>query len=854
MSRTKRVSPSVAHAASRGNLPADELYDQYDTSEDVVTLCLDILREHCKLDDMLLFDPSAGTGQFFNRFPSGSLGCEIDRECDGVIKADFFDVTPESDRPIAVVGNPPFGSNGNLAKDFFNHAAKWADVVSMILPRSFRKTSVQNKLDRNFRLLRDVDIPPNAFIFRGAPYDVKTVFQIWVRCREPRELHRLERQHPDFEFVSADRADFAIRRNGARAGAIHHDPLTANPESHHFIRGDVKAAMSLINFKSVAGNVASIPSLSQAEIIALYDEFLRQSPPTPKGPVMSKPRVERALGYVRVSTPRQADGGISLENQEQLLAAHYAQRGIELVDIYRDGGFSGTTENRPGFQALIEHALRPGSGITEIGVYSFSRLFRDHYLLEHYRRKLKRAGVRIVAITQEVGQDAEGDLVRSVLSNFDEYQSRQTAKFTRDTMKRNAEAGFWNGAVPPFGYVAEVAEMRGPKAKKRLAIEPSEALQVQQIYRMKRIGIGHGPMGYKKIVCHLNASGATLRGRKWHVSNVKDILQRSTYRGKHVYGVNDTRNGIKRPEEEWQIIDVPAIIPEAEWLEVQAGIARNARHITAPTFVAGPTMLAGIAKCGHPECGHALTIATGKGGRYRYYRCSRNLRRGETACQGTSIRDEKLETIVIDALAERVLRPERLQQLLANLLDDSSAAMRERQAHLKALRTERTRIEGAIQNMFDFIEQGVVSPRDADFTARLAAQRTRRADLEQEILLVERQLSSADRRVTPEAVARLGDVILTKLRDTDPATRQGYARRFIAKVVVAPKTITITGPIKPLEIAADGDPDQPTPLVPSLDREWCPWPDSNQHALRQPILSRSRLPIPPSGHGVGRRL
>ena len=101
-------------------------------------------------------------------------------------------------------------------------------------------------------------------------------------------------------------------------------------------------------------------------------------------------------------------------------------------------------------------------------------------------------------------------------------------------------------------------------------------------------------------------------------------------------------------------------------------------------------MLAGIAKCGHPECGHALSIATGKGGRYRYYRCSRRLR-VETACEGTSIRDEKLESVVIGAMTERLLRPERLRALLANLLDDSSAAVRERQAHLKALRTERTR-------------------------------------------------------------------------------------------------------------------------------------------------------------------
>ena len=131
------------------------------------------------------------------------------------------------------------------------------------------------------------------------------------------------------------------------------------------------------------------------------------------------------------------------------------------------------------------------------------------------------------------------------MSNFDEDQSRQTAKFTLDTMMRNAEAGFWNGLVPPFGYNSEIAEMRGPKAKKRLVIEPSEELMVQQMCRMKRIGIGHGhghgrgQMGCKKIVCHLNANRTTLRGRKWHVSNVRDILTRSTYRGVHLCGVHD---------------------------------------------------------------------------------------------------------------------------------------------------------------------------------------------------------------------------------------------------------------------------------------------------------------------------
>lgn len=84
-------------------------------------------------------------------------------------------------------------------------------------------------------------------------------------------------------------------------------------------------------------------------------------------------------------------------------------------------------------------------------------------------------------------------------------------------------------------------------------------------------------------------------------------------------------------------------------------------------------------------------------------------------------------------------------------------------------------------------------------------------------------------------------MILARLRSADSNVRQGYARRFIDKVVVAPGTITITGPVKPLALAANDDPDQLAPAVPSLDREWCGREDSNFHGLSPTTTSTLRV-------------
>lgn len=268
------LGPSLEVAADDECLPAIEL-DQYYTATHVARRFYSIFRKHFDPHLYRMVEPSAGTGAFFSLLPPGSLGYDLDPKCPGLQRADFLALDLPRDRPVAIIGNPPFGKNASMAVAFFNRAARAADVIAFILPASIRKASIENRLDRAFHRICDMPVPKNAFLFRSEPFHVPAVFQIWERRPQPRELQGVETSHPDFEFTKPELADFAIQRVGANAGRVHHD-LNMSPSSHYFIKGDVETIMKQLNFASIVGNVAGNPSLAKSEIVRLYREYKDQ--------------------------------------------------------------------------------------------------------------------------------------------------------------------------------------------------------------------------------------------------------------------------------------------------------------------------------------------------------------------------------------------------------------------------------------------------------------------------------------------------------------------------------------------------------------------------------------------------
>lgn len=152
-------------------------HDKFYTNPKIAKECLNLLDLN-SYDTII--EPSAGNGAFSSQI-NNVVALDINPEDDTILKQDWFTFvhTRDDDKKVLVVGNPPFGIQNNLAVNFINHAALFADTVAFILPLSFKKESVQKRLNRNLHLTSETLLPKNSFLLKNEPYHVPSIFQIW---------------------------------------------------------------------------------------------------------------------------------------------------------------------------------------------------------------------------------------------------------------------------------------------------------------------------------------------------------------------------------------------------------------------------------------------------------------------------------------------------------------------------------------------------------------------------------------------------------------------------------------------------------------------------------------------------
>lgn len=273
------------NGVARKYVTNDGISDAYYTSEEVAKWCVDILLKKIgkrNVEKYVFLEPSAGSGVF-----SELLDCvaiDINPASDKVMKYDFLKSDPKEygiggDKNVCVFGNPPFGRNASLAVKFFNKAAEFSKIIAFIVPKTFKKISVQNRLNRKFMLVYSEDLPKDSFVVKGQKWDVPCVFQIWKKGSKDRKIDN--RDTCDwFEFVGRNEGDVVVRRAGGRAGSIIDGKVEDATEStNYFLKLKMdkvvfERVMRKIDFKEVVSNTAGVRSVSKTELIKMFEENL----------------------------------------------------------------------------------------------------------------------------------------------------------------------------------------------------------------------------------------------------------------------------------------------------------------------------------------------------------------------------------------------------------------------------------------------------------------------------------------------------------------------------------------------------------------------------------------------------
>lgn len=496
--------------------------------------------------------------------------------------------------------------------------------------------------------------------------------------------------------------------------------------------------------------------------------------------------------YSRVSTTRQAEKDLSIPDQLRQMQDWCKRNGHEVASEYLELGASATDDRRPIFQDMIAAATAKPSPYEAIIVHSLSRFFRDHIQLALYERKLQKAGVRLISITQQTANDPSGEMARSIFALFDEYQSKENAKHTLRAMKENARQGYFNGSKPPFGYKTIEVEKNTAKGgkKKRLVINESEAAVVRRVFDLYLHGLHGESMGAKNIAAHLNESGVLVRGRNWTRNRVHQILKDPSYKGEYIFNKTNVRASSVKPRDEWVITQIPAIV-SAEIFDAVVSLRHDrSPEVTPPRVVTSPTLLTGLLRCAN--CGASMTLSTGKGGRYKYYKCNTRIAQHAKACPTPALPMEKLDAKVLEALAYKVLAPERLKTLLSELKDHLKEHHESRAEGMRTLQKELSELDLAIERLYEAVERGLLSMDDT------LASRAKKLKTRREALLGDLEITRQTRETSEDVIGKatldaFAEVVRKRLLDHTSSFPKRYLRELVSEITFDGKVVRMQG-------------------------------------------------------------
>jgi site-specific DNA recombinase len=379
-----------------------------------------------------------------------------------------------------------------------------------------------------------------------------------------------------------------------------------------------------------------------------------------------------AVIYLRVSTKEQAAKdesaeGYSIPAQREACLRHIVERGWNLAGEFTDAGESARTADRPMLKALLRRVADGGTGA--VVVHKIDRLARsmeDHVAI---RAALRRSGVQLVSVTENIEETASGRLVEGIHALMAEFYSANLAGEIRKGMTQKAKMGGWPTKAP-IGYL-NVREKSAGKEIAKVVLDPERALLVRESFRL----YATGEYSLPELQATMHARGLTSPyarrpGAPVSVSKLGELLANPFYLGVVQWG------GVRYPGQH------KPLVPQSLFERVQATL--RSRDIAGVRQRRHDHDLKGLLHCG--ECGRRLSLTLAKG-TYLYYYCLGQRGAATTGCRQPYILAGDAEALVED-LYRRIQLP---ASWVSRLTEEMEAEIVDRQAEASERRVVLTR-------------------------------------------------------------------------------------------------------------------------------------------------------------------
>lgn len=395
----------------------------------------------------------------------------------------------------------------------------------------------------------------------------------------------------------------------------------------------------------------------------------------------------RAVAYTRFSSDMQREE--SIEAQMRAIKEFADKQGYALLKNYADRGISGTTDNRPEFQKMLDDAKKDLFDV--IIVHKLDRFARNRADSAIYRKELSKNEVKLISVLENFDDRPEAIILQSVIEGYNEYYSKNLRREVMKGLKENALTCRFTGGIPCLGYDID-------KETLKYIINPFEAESVKLIFKRYLEGEGYGA-----IIDELNKKGfKTKRGYSFGKNSLHEILKNEKYTGVYIYNksVHPDDNGkfnrhLSKSDDEIIKIDggIPQIISKSDFQKVQEKMKERKKK-TATYKAKQDYLLSGKIKCGVCGCTFAGNSRKPRANKPLYvsYNCTK--KNGKINCDNFGIKKDFIEEIILEKLADKVFDENKLPEIIEKYNDyalskNNEFFIREKEIRKKLLETEK---------------------------------------------------------------------------------------------------------------------------------------------------------------------